>query len=78
MAKDQRLKVHLIRHGETLWNREGRCQGVTDVPLTEQGYRQAQSLAKVLREEPLQALQNRAWPVINGLRERSLQGPIGC
>src|SRR5437773_4261636 len=46
MAADRRLTVYLIRHGETFWNREGRCQGVTDVPLTEKGYRQAHAIAK--------------------------------
>jgi broad specificity phosphatase PhoE len=150
MAKDQRLKVYLIRHGETLWNREGRCQGITDIPLTEKGYCQARSIAEALRGEPLslvlssplararetaaviaemhgltvetatelqewnqgeleglagpellgnhkafferwfkdpagtappggeplQSLQNRVWPVIDALRERSLNGPI--
>lgn len=150
MAKDQRLKVYFIRHGETPWNREGRCQGITDISLTEKGYRQAHSIAEALRGEPLslvlssplvraretaaviaephgltvetatelqewnqgeleglaasellrdyrvfferwfkdpagtappggeplQALQNRAWPVIDALRERSLEGPV--
>jgi alpha-ribazole phosphatase len=150
MVQARRLTVHLIRHGETTWSREGRCQGVTDVPLTGKGYRQAQALAEVFREEalslilssplararetaeliarphglsvtlmdelqewnqgdtegltgpqllrqhrlfferwlqdpagtvppggePLQAVQDRAWPVINNLRERALSGPV--
>ncbi|MBI3797562.1 MAG: histidine phosphatase family protein, partial [Deltaproteobacteria bacterium] len=53
MAQDRRLTVYLIRHGETLWNREGRCQGVTDIPLTEKGYHQAHAIAKALAEKPL-------------------------
>ena len=31
------MRVELIRHGETLWQRTGRYQGQTDVPLSEQG-----------------------------------------
>jgi len=150
MANDRRLTVYLIRHGETLWNCEGRCQGVTDVPLTEKGSRQAHAIAKALAEKPLslilsgplqrtretaaiiaeshglpveireelrewhqgelegltgpellanhrayferwfrdpagaappggetlQSLQDRAWPVIENLRERPLNGPV--
>ncbi|MBI3303865.1 MAG: histidine phosphatase family protein [Deltaproteobacteria bacterium] len=150
MPQDRRLTVYLIRHGETFWNREGRCQGVTDVPLTEKGYCQAHAIAKALegkslslvlsgplqrtretaaiiadshglsvetREElrewnqgelegltgvellgnhrafferwyqdpagtappggeSLQVLQERAWPVIDSLRERALNGPV--
>ena len=29
--------VALLRHGETAWNAEGRIQGQTDVPLSEEG-----------------------------------------
>ncbi len=150
MATDHRFTVYLIRHGETLWNREGRCQGVTDIPLTEKGYRQAHAIANAfagkrlglvlsgplqrtretaavlaesqglsvetreeLREwnqgdlegltgaellgnhrayferwfqdpagaappggETLRSLQERAWPVIDSLRERTLSGPV--
>jgi phosphoserine phosphatase len=34
----------LVRHGETLWNAEGRWQGQTDVPLSETGRKQARLL----------------------------------
>lgn len=36
--------IFIFRHGETDWNRERRYQGHTDVPLNEEGRRQAESL----------------------------------
>ena len=53
MAHAQRLTVYLIRHGETFWNREGRCQGVSDIALTELGRQQARAIAQALAETPL-------------------------
>ena len=41
----------LIRHGETLWNREGRIQGHLDSALTAEGIAQAQACAARLRAE---------------------------
>jgi len=37
--------VYLIRHGETLWNKEKRLQGQLDSPLTHAGIKQATVLA---------------------------------
>ena len=34
----------LVRHGETLWNREGRFQGHTDIALSDLGRAQARAL----------------------------------
>ena len=41
-------EVVLVRHGETEWSRELKHTGRTDVPLTEEGERQARGLAEPL------------------------------
>jgi broad specificity phosphatase PhoE len=38
-----------LRHGATDWNREGRFQGRTDVPLNDEGISQARSAARRLQ-----------------------------
>lgn len=40
------LRIFLIRHGETEWNRQNRLQGHTDVKLSPEGIRQAKLLAE--------------------------------
>ncbi|GAI71576.1 unnamed protein product, partial [marine sediment metagenome] len=42
------IKLFLIRHGQTLWNKEGRYQGDMDIGLTRVGFKQARLAAKYL------------------------------
>ena len=49
-------EILLIRHGETLWNQQGRMQGQHDSPLTALGLQQARQLAKRLKTVSFGAL----------------------
>jgi uncharacterized phosphatase len=44
-----RCTIFLARHGETEWNRLGRWQGMTDIPLSDQGRAQALELGERLK-----------------------------
>lgn len=47
------LTVYLARHGQTEWNRIGRWQGATDIPLSDVGRAQALLLADRLRDRAI-------------------------
>ena len=48
-------RILLIRHGETAWNREKVYRGVHDIPLNDNGRRQAQLVADALKSVSIHA-----------------------
>src|SRR3989338_2624940 len=45
------IKLVLLRHGESIWNKENRFTGWTDVGLTEKGIEEAMEAAQALKKE---------------------------
>ena len=50
------MNLILVRHGETDWNRTGRCQGISDVVLNDNGRKQALELGLCLKGEKISAV----------------------
>ena len=50
------IRIFLVRHGETEWNRTSRFQGRSDVPLSAEGKKQAQATALALKDTPFAAI----------------------
>ena len=46
-----KLRLFLIRHGETVWSRERRFAGSRDVPLAPEGLRQCEAVATTLASQ---------------------------
>ena len=42
------MNLYVVRHGETIWNVEKRVQGITDIPLTEKGKKEAEELQELI------------------------------
>ena len=43
-------KIILLRHGESVWNKENRFTGWTDVDLTEKGVEEAKKAGELMRD----------------------------
>ena len=50
------MRLILIRHGESSWNRERRIQGISNIELNERGRKQAEKIAIALRGEKVDAI----------------------
>ena len=65
------IRLLLVRHGTTAWNREGRYQGQTNVPLDKTGVQQALALRSRLAREEIGAIYasdlKRAWQTASAI-----------
>ncbi len=50
------MKLHLVRHGETEWNKLGRFQGQQDIALNPRGLAQAKETARAMADDGVIAL----------------------
>ncbi len=50
------MEIILVRHGETIWNREKRVQGISNIGLSDFGRKQAQRLAESLESVKISAI----------------------
>ena len=47
------MKLYILRHGQTNWNKKGKIQGKTDIELNEEGIEQAKEARKLLENYPI-------------------------
>ena len=50
------MRLFIVRHGETVWNAEGRFQGQIDTDLNEKGLSQAEGVAAYLKGHPFTSI----------------------
>lgn len=50
------MKLLLVRHGETQWNKSDRFQGQNDIALNRRGLAQARQTARALAKDPCRAV----------------------
>ena len=46
------MKLYIVRHGETDWNKARRVQGFSDIPLNEYGRHLARETAEGMKDIP--------------------------
>lgn len=44
------MEIYLVRHGETDWNKEGRLQGRTDIPMNQNGISQMKRIGDYMAD----------------------------
>jgi len=79
-AENRGMRILLIRHGETNWNRIHRFHGRSDEPLSQKGRDEAHALALALKDEPLTAIYSspliRARETANHIQAFHLSVPL--
>jgi broad specificity phosphatase PhoE len=53
---EKTMELILIRHGETIWNKEGRVQGLSDIELSDAGLKQAHKLALSIQNNNIKTI----------------------
>lgn len=74
------ITFYFLRHGQTMWNNNGKYQGATDVPLNETGLQQAELAAQWFDGEHIDAIYvsplSRARVTAEALARRQGMTPI--
>ena len=67
-VKEVVKRVVLVRHGESIWNQESKFTGWTDIPLTDNGKKEAEKIAYTL-------IQHNIYPTIlfSSVLQRSIE-----
>ena len=47
--------IYVVRHGQTDWNKTNRLQGRSDIPLNDQGRKEAKRAGKILKSKSFAA-----------------------
>ena len=50
------MRLIIVRHGETSWNKQKRLQGQNDIPISKIGLKQAKVLAKRLSSKNIDVI----------------------
>ena len=76
------MELYIVRHGETLWNREKRLQGREDIELSENGRKVARLTGEALMDTRIDKIFSsplkRAYETACLIRTLTLKRMTGC